>query len=118
MVYCGLFSVPMKCFKEKYFDNFSVNIVLSIYNFGYLKYDLTEEELKETFVASNGWWHRFSKRYDLASENLLGEAGSADHKVPFIYYVSTSIAQHIILTKYSCCSLKVLAHKEICSRIL
>ena len=66
-----------------------VNIVLSIYNFGYLKYDLTEEELKETFVASNGWWHRFSKRYNLASENLLGEAGSADHKVPVIYYVST-----------------------------
>ena len=80
MVYCGLFSVPMKCFKEKYFDNFSVNIVLSIYNFGYLKYDLTEDELKETFVASNGWWHRFSKRYNLSSENLLGEAGSADHK--------------------------------------
>ena len=65
---------------QDYFDNFSVNIVLSIYNFGYLKYDLTEDELKETFVASNGWWHRFSKRYNLASENLLGEAGSADHK--------------------------------------
>ena len=44
--------------------------------------NLTEKELnpKKPFVASNGWWHRFSKRMDLQSEKLLGEAGSADTK--------------------------------------
>ena len=42
--------------------------------------DLSQKEIKETFKASNGWWHKYSKKYNLGSVKLLGEAASADHK--------------------------------------
>jgi hypothetical protein len=52
-----------------------------LYEFVKTKLDaMTDREKNETFVASNGWWHRYSKRMNLGSENLLGEAGSADTK--------------------------------------
>ena len=38
----------------------------------------SEEEEKETFMASQGWWEKFSKRNGLGSVKLLGEAASAD----------------------------------------
>ena len=41
---------------------------------------MTEAVINQPFVASNGWWDRYSKRMNLASENLLGEAASADIK--------------------------------------
>ena len=41
---------------------------------------LTEKQFNEKFEASNGWWHRFSKRMNLSSVKLLGESGSADHE--------------------------------------
>ena len=53
----------------------------SLYDFVKSRFtDLTESEKKETFDASNGWWHRFSKRMNLGSITMLGEAGSADTK--------------------------------------
>ena len=51
----------------------------SLFEFAKTKFDdLTEAEMKKTFVTSPGWWHRYSKRMNLVSENLLGEAASAD----------------------------------------
>ena len=44
------------------------------------KLDLSPEELEETFNASKGWWHRYSKRMDLGSKKIHGEAASADHE--------------------------------------
>ena len=38
----------------------------------------SEEEEKETFMASQGWWEKFSKRNGRGSVKLLGEAASAD----------------------------------------
>ena len=53
----------------------------SLFEFAKTKFDdLTEAEVNQTFDASPGWWHRYSKRMNLASENLLGEAASADIK--------------------------------------
>lgn len=56
----------------------------SLYEFATAKLeeagDMTEAEKNDTFDASTGWWHRFTKRMNVASENLLGEAGSADIK--------------------------------------
>ena len=56
----------------------------SLYEFATAKLeeagDMTEAEKKDTFDATHGWWHRFTKRMNVASENLLGEAGSADTK--------------------------------------
>ena len=53
----------------------------SLFKFAKTKFDdLTEAEINQPFVASNGWWDRYSKRMNLASENLLGEAASADIK--------------------------------------
>ena len=46
--------------------------------------DLSEIKAKELFVASYGWWHRSqhteTNEQNLASENLVGEAGTADIK--------------------------------------
>ena len=54
---------------------------VSLYGFCKSKIeDLTPQEIKETFVGSNGWWDKFSERENLGSVNLLGEAGSADVK--------------------------------------
>ena len=53
----------------------------SLFKFAKTKFDdLTEAEINQPFVASPGWWDRYSKRMNLASENLLGEAASADIK--------------------------------------
>ena len=41
--------------------------------------DKSEKEENETFMASNGWWEKYSKREKLGSVKLLGEAASADH---------------------------------------
>ena len=41
---------------------------------------MTEKDKNEKFEASNGWWHRFTKRMNLGSVKLLGESGSADHE--------------------------------------
>ena len=30
--------------------------------------------------GSPGWWHKYSKKYDLGSVKLLGEAASSDHQ--------------------------------------
>ena len=40
--------------------------------------DKTETEIKETFVASNGWFHLFKKRHDKKIVNVYGKAKSAD----------------------------------------
>ena len=42
--------------------------------------DLSELEEKETFVASPGWWDKWSNRMGLGSVKLIGEAKSADHE--------------------------------------
>ena len=42
--------------------------------------DITEEEKNEPFVASPGWWDKYSKRMGLGSVKLIGEAASADHE--------------------------------------
>ena len=41
---------------------------------------LSELEEKETFVASPGWWDKWSNRMGLGSVKLIGEAKSADHE--------------------------------------
>ena len=42
--------------------------------------DMSELEEKETFVASPGWWDKWSNRMGLGSVKLIGEAKSADHE--------------------------------------
>jgi hypothetical protein len=63
--------------------------------------------------------HWMSLFDDAKTSRILSPA-----KVPFIYYVSMDffvktkefLFQHYILTKFSCCSLKLLVHKEKCSK--
>lgn len=38
----------------------------------------TENSECESFTASNGWLHRFRKRYELKNIKITGEAASAD----------------------------------------
>ena len=42
--------------------------------------NMTEAEIKEEFVASNGWFERFKKRQDIKNVKLVGESKSADHE--------------------------------------
>ena len=42
-----------------------------------LKDALNDEEMKETFKASNGWWQRFSNRYGINMKKYLEQIGSA-----------------------------------------
>jgi hypothetical protein len=42
--------------------------------------DKTEKEENETFVASPGWWEKYSNRMGLGSVKLIGEAALADHE--------------------------------------
>ena len=41
---------------------------------------LTEKELAESFIASNGWLQNYQNRFGIKSVLLCGEAASADHE--------------------------------------
>ena len=41
--------------------------------------DKTETEIKETFLASNGWFDLYKKRHNIKIGKLTGKAKSADH---------------------------------------
>jgi hypothetical protein len=42
--------------------------------------NMTEAEIKEEFIASNGWFERFKKRQDIKNVKLVGESKSSDHE--------------------------------------
>ena len=64
----------MFCRTTTYFDNVGTSLIF------FLNFKTVLKLFRRAFKASPGWWHKYSKKYDLGSVTLLGEAASADHE--------------------------------------